>query len=278
MFKIDLENFNWVKIQESHNNGDSLTILMAKFNISRKALERARAEGFFNYEKTNVKMLSEQKNNIRDARIRYLRENPEKHPWKQKNKKKSVPCELLKKILTKNELVFQPEYTPIESDRFYSIDIAFIKNKIGIEVNGNQHYNKDGTLKKYYLDRNNHFKSLGWVIIEVQYLKVYNDKIINDLILYLKGFKDYSLDELDKLMTAVIKEKNKTDNCKCGAVKLKKSKNCNSCYYINNRKVIRPSKIELEEMIKINSWTNIGKIFSVSDNAVRKWAKSYCII
>ncbi len=278
MNKIDLNIINWVKIQESHNNGDSLNILISKFNISRKILERARAEGFFKYEKTNVKMLNEQKNNIRNGRIKFLKENPEKHPWKQKNKKKSVPCELLKEILIKNELVFQPEYTPVESDRFYSIDIAFIKNKIGVEVNGNQHYNKDGTLKKYYLDRNNHFKSLGWIIIELQYLKVYDNKIINDLILYLKGVEDYSFDELTKFMSVIIKEKNKTDNCKCGIIKLKKSKNCNNCNSINNRKVIRPSKIELEDMIKTNSWTKIGKYFSVSDNAVRKWAKSYGLI
>lgn len=46
----------------------------------------------------------------------------------------------------------------------------------------------------------------------------------------------------------------------------------------HKRKVARPSKEELAHMISVNSWTSIGKIFGVSDNAVRKWAKRYGIL
>lgn len=44
------------------------------------------------------------------------------------------------------------------------------------------------------------------------------------------------------------------------------------------RKVERPTKEQLEELIKTTNWTQLGRMFGVSDNAVRKWAKHYKII
>lgn len=45
---------------------------------------------------------------------------------------------------------------------------------------------------------------------------------------------------------------------------------------INGRKVERPSKEELKELIDIhNNFVYIGSLFGVSDNAVRKWARRY---
>ena len=46
---------------------------------------------------------------------------------------------------------------------------------------------------------------------------------------------------------------------------------------IKTRKVVRPSKEELEQLINTTPMTAIGKMFNVSDNAVRKWAKYYSI-
>ncbi len=47
---------------------------------------------------------------------------------------------------------------------------------------------------------------------------------------------------------------------------------------IERRKVERPSKEELAELIQKYSWTAVGRQFGVSDNAVRKWAKSYGLL
>ena len=52
----------------------------------------------------------------------------------------------------------------------------------------------------------------------------------------------------------------------------------NSCRGIDTRKVTRPSKEELSKLIESTSWTQIGKMFDVSDNAIRKWAKKYQLI
>jgi hypothetical protein len=53
-----------------------------------------------------------------------------------------------------------------------------------------------------------------------------------------------------------------------------------SCQSFSLRKCIRPSKEDLKKLVddKSISWTKMGKMFSVSDNAVRKWAKQYGLI
>lgn len=43
----------------------------------------------------------------------------------------------------------------------------------------------------------------------------------------------------------------------------------------NNRKVARPDKLLLKQLIDSTPMTTIGKLYGVSDNAVRKWARYY---
>ena len=49
------------------------------------------------------------------------------------------------------------------------------------------------------------------------------------------------------------------------------------CSSLARRKVKRPSKEKLLELIKTTSFLQIGKMYGVSDNAVRRWCKSYDI-
>jgi hypothetical protein len=64
----------------------------------------------------------------------------------------------------------------------------------------------------------------------------------------------------------------------CGVNKVSsKNVNCLNCNYLKSRKVERPSKEELENLIKTTPYTTIGTMFKVSDNAVRKWVKYYKI-
>jgi transposase-like protein len=44
---------------------------------------------------------------------------------------------------------------------------------------------------------------------------------------------------------------------------------------MNSRKVIRPSKEELEELIWKFPMTALAKQFGVSDKAIAKWVKNY---
>lgn len=51
-----------------------------------------------------------------------------------------------------------------------------------------------------------------------------------------------------------------------------------SCVWIGRRKTERPSKDDLVKLLTEHSCAKIGRMFGVSDNAVRKWAKRYHIV
>ena len=61
----------------------------------------------------------------------------------------------------------------------------------------------------------------------------------------------------------------------CGKQIQYNSQYCESCYHIQSRKVERPTKEELSNLILQYPITKIGEMHGVSDNAVRKWLKSY---
>ena len=64
--------------------------------------------------------------------------------------------------------------------------------------------------------------------------------------------------------------------CKmCGCEIHTKSTFCVSCASVNQRRVERPRKEELILLIKTKTFVEIGKLYGVSDNAVRKWCKYY---
>ena len=118
------------------------------------------------------------KQKISKSRKEYLKNHPDEHPWKKSDKFKSEPCEHLKEILRK-DFNFEEEYTDTRWEHNYSIDIAFLDKKLAIEVNGNQHYNNDGSLSEYYQKRHDYLESNGWIIIEFHYAACYkNEKIV----------------------------------------------------------------------------------------------------
>jgi hypothetical protein len=47
---------------------------------------------------------------------------------------------------------------------------------------------------------------------------------------------------------------------------------------MDHRKVIRPSKEDFTTLLNMHSQTDIGKMFNVSESAIRKWKKSYNIL
>lgn len=70
----------------------------------------------------------------------------------------------------------------------------------------------------------------------------------------------------------------KTYFCKeCGKeiTRYSESGLCPDCVKSKTRVVNRPSREELKQMIRTMPFTQIGVIYGVSDNAVRKWCKTY---
>lgn len=64
----------------------------------------------------------------------------------------------------------------------------------------------------------------------------------------------------------------------CGKQVSGKGKKCVKCSHIEQQKVKdRPTREQLKELIRNKSFLEIGKQYSVSDNAIRKWCKTYCL-
>lgn len=78
------------------------------------------------------------------------------------------------------------------------------------------------------------------------------------------------------------KSRKKTTYCiDCGCEISNKSTRCRKCSAIHNKIVQsnpnKPSKENLLELIKTKSFVEVGKMFGVSDNNIRKWCKKYGI-
>jgi hypothetical protein len=88
-------------------------------------------------------------------------------------------------------------------------------------------------------------------------------------------FPDLEIKDVDHKYMGIMEDRKCTNCGKDTIGNVFCSHSCGRDYY---RKVKRPTKSELKVLIKNNSWTALGKQFGVSDNAVRKWAKSYGIL
>lgn len=87
----------------------------------------------------------------------------------------------------------------------------------------------------------------------------------------LSEFKDITSDKHKRLPKTSVK-------CKvCNRNTYNKYYCSDKCSQLAKRKVTRPDKEELIEILKNNNWTKAAKIFRVTDNTVRKWARSYNI-
>lgn len=281
--RAKIDDYDWIEIQNLLSQGKTQQELMNLFHISRSVFERAKRFGKISYTRVYHKHTQETKRLISEKRKDFLKQHPEKHVWKRKDKFKSQPCEHLKQFLLKNQIEFAEEYTDEIWEHNFSIDIAFIPEKIGIEVNGNQHYNSDGQLKDYYLNREKYLQQCGWSIIEVPYFMVWNQSFLQKILETIKNnLKDCSFDYASIIKNKLEQKEKKYICAKCGGKK--KTKNsilCVKCAAIENnkkqRRVERPEKDVLEKEVKENSFLSLGRKYGVSDNAIRKWCRAYGI-
>lgn len=68
-----------------------------------------------------------------------------------------------------------------------------------------------------------------------------------------------------------------SNRCKrCGKIITSTAIFCTDCFHIEERVVKeRPTREELKDLIRTYSFVRIGEMYNVSDNAIRKWCKSY---
>lgn len=87
------------------------------------------------------------------------------------------------------------------------------------------------------------------------------------------GYKKMRAKPIDE---AVKMAKRRPNKCKiCGAPIYAKAKCCVACSHIDQYRTEHPTKEQLQEEIQKYSFVELGKKYGVTDNAVRKWCKSY---
>jgi hypothetical protein len=143
-------------------------------NCSRSCIQRASKTYGIKIPLPLRKLTQEQKDNLSTKRKEFLKNNPDKHPWKNNDKFKSLPCIKVKEFLKSKNIDFIEEYPPEIEGRFFSIDIAFPDKMVALEINGNQHYEKDGSLKPYYQERHDLLIENGWNVFEIHYSACFN--------------------------------------------------------------------------------------------------------
>lgn len=185
-------------------------------NQLKKELDKERIE--IN-KKLGIKrtLTEEHKQKIREGLVRWKEQNSEK--YLNYSKQKSICCENFKDYLRHNNIDFVEEYSPY-TERLYSLDIAFPDEKIGIEINGSQHYDSDGNLNQYTLEKQKFFEDRGWKIIQIYYRWCYgvlnkNEKITSILDLPIHNKQYVKEIYKRKTKTQIIKEQsiiNKQNN------------------------------------------------------------------
>ena len=257
----------WSRQKKQSKHCKKCNIVINNRNINNHCIKCYRDLGLNKLSENTKKLLSEK-------RKQFLRNNPDKHPWKLKNKFKSEPCENFKKILRENNFSFIEEFTP-NCERNYSIDIVFPEKMIGIEINGNQHYERNGKLKQYYQDRHDYIESLGWKLYEIHYSLCFDQEYVLNLINQILAAENKVQFNYEEYVQQKLEKKNLYSVCKCGNKIRKQSKHCNTCQQINRRKVKRPEKDQLHYMIWNDSALQISKQFNVCDNTIKNWCKMY---
>lgn len=76
--------------------------------------------------------------------------------------------------------------------------------------------------------------------------------------------------------THILQSLTSTGNClQCG-VEVYGTQYCSTkCVRFNSRRAVRPPYNELMELVNTNGYSQVGRMFKVSDNSIRKWAKRY---
>ncbi len=110
---------------------------------------------------TGKKMSDEVKKKISDSRIKYLKENPDKVPYKLNHSSKmSYPEKIFYNALVSSKLSGW-EYNYQNS--IYSYDFAFVKEKIDIEIDGGTHLTEK--VKQIDKRRDEFSRQQGWTVV-----------------------------------------------------------------------------------------------------------------
>jgi very-short-patch-repair endonuclease len=151
------KRYDWSLIQKDHDDGMSWRQLQNKYGVTSATLCKAKQRGdFVSRNKSEAAKiyprnpLTEQhKLNLSISRTKYLKENPDKVPYKLNHysKGQSYPESYFEKWLLNEKVSFISE----KKISIYSVD--FFINNIALEIDGEQHYVDERIVKSnFYRD------------------------------------------------------------------------------------------------------------------------------
>lgn len=210
----------------------------------------------------SFKHSEETKNKMREKRLQFMKSNPDKTAWRQSNL--SYPEKQFIKFL--EEKGYSDKFL-IEREKSiypYFIDFAFTDLKIAIEIDGSQHLEKDR--KERDNKKDDLLQSKGWKVIRIAENIVKTDwTTLQEII-----DKCINKDITDTFIKVGIIKAPKT--------RQKVKRNINGLS--EKQQKLRdefdkrlPDKAILLMQIKSMPFTEVAKIYNVTDNCIRKWCK-----
>jgi very-short-patch-repair endonuclease len=207
----------------------------------------------------------ESKKKLREKRLEYMRNNPEKTSWRQKNM--SYPEKIfLDEVL---KLGWGKKYTIIREYSVFPffIDFAFVNEMVAVEIDGSQHLLEERKIRDNQKDEL--LIKKGWTIVRIAESDVKKNKTdlfenLEKILLSLFREKKYEFGLLEHPKTYEKKSRlvNGLTEGELGRMK-------------GGRKTERPPLDELIKLVNEIGYVGTGKKFGVSDNAIRKWIKFY---
>lgn len=205
----------------------------------------------------------ETKKKLSEYRTQYIKDNPDKAPYKMNHShKESYPEKYFSKYLVN---FVHPYSIP---DTAYEGDFVNPDSKVIIEIDGEQHY-CDPIIVAHDIKRTRILEALGWRVLRVRwrdFVTLSEDSkksVINNLNSY--EIENFSLDNY-------VKPVNTCTSCGkvIGDYRSNRCKLCeNQIKNIKNRK-FELSSLEMIELLKTTSIEGIGRMFGVSSTAIRK--------
>jgi len=166
------KRYDWSLIQKDHDNGMTWRQLQEKYGICSASIVNAKKRGvFISRNKSEALKLvpgrpltDEIKQKISSSRKKYLKENPDKVPYKLNHysKGQSYPESYFEKWLSDNGVSFISE----QQVSIYSIDFRI--GDIALEIDGEQHYVDERIVKSNFY-RDEYLKSIGIETIRVRW-------------------------------------------------------------------------------------------------------------
>ena len=280
--------YNWKEIQEDYDLGLSYNKLIEKYGmcsstianaVRRKDLitrDRKIAQKLWSNNYIRKPTSEETKKKISEARIKYLKENPDKVPYlTNHSSKKSYPEIIFENALLNKNI---KNYIYNYQNGIYQYDFAFPDFKIDVEIDGATH----NTEKVKLIDKKRDEWSIkeGWKVIRFPAWKVKENVewCINELFKLMNEIAGFNFNILK--LEEPIKYTKKEYFCNKCKNKLsdKRSIHCRKCsneLKKEKTKIDWLSNSELLERLKTSSYKRLSKELGVSDNTIRKRIKNY---